>query len=173
MKVLAQAERLARWMSNALLILAAVAILLMMLHIVADVVGRYFFDHPVPGTMETTTIYYMVAVSVLPWAYVTQHDGQIVVELFTSGLSRRNLAGLQVLVGLLTFVALAVLAWMTGVDAVAETVLGEVRESGTMMILQWPSRWFLPAGSGLSAICVLLQVFHHLATFLGKGSPAP
>jgi len=173
MKIFEYVERLTRWAGNALLIASAAAMLLMMFHIFADVVARYFFNSPIEGTMETTTIYYMTMVAVLPWAYITQREGHIVVELFTSGLSKRHLAGLQVLVGSLTLVALLVMAWMTGVDAVAKTLIGEVRESGVTMIAQWPTRWILPVGSGMSALCVFLEMVRHFRTFLGIGLPIP
>ena len=44
----------------------------MMLHVSADVTGRYLLRRPIDGTTEIVSAYYMVIVAYLPWAYLAQ-----------------------------------------------------------------------------------------------------
>ena len=168
MRILAWLDRLTGQASDGLVFLGAVAMVLMVLHVVADVCGRFFFNHPLPGTLETVTIYYMVMVTVLPFSYVNRTQGQIVVELFTQKLSPRNISGLNALVGLLTLLFMVVLTWKTGQEAIYKTAIGEVRETGDTTILAWPTRWFLPAGMGVMAFAVALRIIADARAFLGR-----
>ena len=168
MGLLARLDRLTGQASNGLVFLGAVAMLLMVLHVVADVCGRFFFNHPLPGTLETVESYYMVMVTVLPFAYVTRTQGQIVVELFTQKMSPRNISGLNAMVGLLTLLFMVVLTWKTGQEAIYKTAIGEVRETGDTTLLSWPTRWFLPAGMGIMAMAVALRIVEDARAFLNN-----
>ena len=159
-------DRLVNQAGGALAFAGAAAIVLMMLHICVDVTGRYFFNHPLPGTLETVTYYYMVMVTALPFAYVTRSQGQIVVEMFTNWLPRRWLDLLEAIVGLVVLLYVGVFAWKTGQEAVVKTVLGEVRNVGSTQIVVWPTRWFPPLGFGVMGCAVLLRAVDHFRRFL-------
>ena len=72
---------------SSLMWLACFVGFLMMAHITLDVTGRVLFNHPLIGTIEVASSYYMVAVAYLPLAHVSRGDGQIIVELFTRNLA--------------------------------------------------------------------------------------
>lgn len=133
--------------------------LLMMLHITADVFGRVVFNHPLEGTIEIVSGYYMVAVSFLPLAYISRTEGQIIVELFTRGLAPRSLLRLEVVVNIVTIAYLTVFAWKTGEEAIYQSVSGEVWETATGFVAIWPSRWMLPVGCALMAIYLVYRIF--------------
>ncbi len=114
MKALRLIDRLVGYASGALAFAGAVAIVLLMLHVVVDVTGRYLFNHPFPGTLETVTYYYMVMVTALPFAYVTRAQGQIAVEMFTSWLPARWVHLIDAVAGLLMLLYVGVLAWKIG-----------------------------------------------------------
>ncbi len=158
MKALSLADRVAGWLANLAALAAAAALVLMMVHVFVDVIGRYVFNSPIEGTLETVQIYYMVMVVVLPFAYVTRTDGQIIVALFTQHLAPRRLAALDAAVGMVTLLFLGLMTWMSGIEAVNKTALGEVRESGDSVIIQWPTRWFVPIGAGIMALAVLIKI---------------
>ncbi len=126
------ADRAAGWLADLAALAAAAALVLMMVHVFADVIGRYVFNRPIEGTLETVQIYYMVMVVVLPFAYVTRGDGQIIVALFTQRMAPRRLAALDAAVGMFTLGFMGLLTWMSGIEAVSKTALGEVRESGEL-----------------------------------------
>ena len=138
--------------------LGGLSLVLMMLHVVADVIGKYVFNAPVRGTLEIVAAYYMVMAVFLPLGYVTRGDQHIVIEMFTSRLKPRALAGLRVAVGVLTFIYMAVFTWKTAEDALEHTIDGEVWQSAGFSVLIWPSRWTLVLGCGLMALYVALHI---------------
>ena len=82
-------ERLIVGSSNRLNTVAMILVAVMMLHITADVLCKYAFNASIDSTLETVAFYYMMAIVFRPLAYATHEGGQIVVELFTRGMSKR------------------------------------------------------------------------------------
>jgi TRAP-type C4-dicarboxylate transport system permease small subunit len=121
-----------------------IALSTMMVHVVADVVGRTFLGKPIDGTLEIVSGYYMVAVVFLPLAYVTRYNEHIYVELFTRRLRGGRIALLDAAVELLAFLFVSFLAWQSTVEAVTRTADGETWETAEGLIAMWPSRWLLP-----------------------------
>jgi TRAP-type C4-dicarboxylate transport system permease small subunit len=168
MKLLRLVDRLVGYAGGALVFIGAVAILMLMIHVVIDVTGRYVFNHPFPGTLETVTYYYMVIVTALPFVYVTRNQGQIAVEMFTSWLSPRPLALVEIFAGLLMLIYVVVLAWKMGQEAVSMTVIGEVHDAGTMQFTTWPSRWLPPIAFGVMGCAVALRIVQDIRDYLNK-----
>ena len=164
-------DRLLKWIEapiHFLVWLAMAAGLLMMLHVTADVTGRTFFNHPLPGTTEIVSAYYMVAACYLPWAYIARGDGHIMVELFTRRAPRSVNAVLDVFVMLLTIVYLSVFTWQTGLRALQQTRANEVWEAAALYIPVLPSRWLLPVAGGLMALYLVLRIARDVAHFLRR-----
>jgi TRAP-type C4-dicarboxylate transport system permease small subunit len=158
-----------RWVGYAggsLAFVASAAMVLLMLHVVVDVTGRYVFNHPLPGTIETVAYYYMVMVTALPFAYVTRNQGQITVEMFTEWMPRRPLLGLEAFAGFIMLIYVAVLAWKIGEEAVEMTRIGEVHDAGTMQFITWPSRWVPAVAFGVMACAVALRVIEDVKASL-------
>ncbi len=148
-------------LGEGLAIAGGVALVLMMLHIVADVATKYLFNNPIDGTTEVVAAYYMVAVVFLPLAYVTFTEGHLIVELFTGRMSGRPLAALIGFAGLTTLAYLVFIVYHTGVEAVLRTEEGEAWETSVDLVAVWPSRWFLTIGLAAMALYVLLAVIRH------------
>ena len=142
-KVTALIDKLAAILAyfGALLMLAVVV------HVMADVVGKYVFGHPIPATLETVEYYYMVGLVFLPFAYVARGDGHIAVELFTRNLGGAGTKVVDLTVGVLSLTYGVLFAWRMGISAVEATQVGEIAESGAGAIVQWPTRWFPVAGT--------------------------
>ncbi len=149
---------LARNSSNGLMILACVAITLMMVHVTLDVAGKHLFSEPVPATFETVEDYYMVMLVFLPFAYIARGEEHISVELFTRKMAPRPRFALDAAVGVLTLVWVGLLAWYSTEEAITTTLDGDLREIAEGYILVWPSRWFVPLGSGAMAIAVVIRI---------------
>jgi TRAP-type C4-dicarboxylate transport system permease small subunit len=158
MKALALFDRLTGSVAGFLTMIGAVAIVLLMLHVVIDVTGRYLFNHPFPGTIEAVSYYYMVILTALPFAYVTRSQGQISVEMFTSGLPKRWVCLFEAIAGVLTLIYVCVMAWKIGQEADTMTAIGEVHDAGTMQFVTWPSRWVPPIAFGVMACAVVLRL---------------
>jgi TRAP-type C4-dicarboxylate transport system permease small subunit len=161
-------ERLINGLANLLAAVAGVIVLLMMLHVSIDVIGKFFFNHPIDGTIELVAAYYMVAIIFLPLAYVSRGEGQIKVEMFTQKLTGRKLALLEGVVGIFTLLYLVFFVWRTGISAVEKTIQGEMWESAADYVHVWPSRWFLPIGTAAMAIFVAQRI---IRDFRGERQP--
>tara|TARA_B100000686_G_C16787668_1_gene976352 strand:- start:147 stop:653 length:507 start_codon:yes stop_codon:yes gene_type:complete len=154
--------------ANGLALIGGVAILLLMLQVVADVIGREFFSFPLEGTLEIVSFYYMVAVTFLPLAYVCHNEGHISVELFTKGLSRRKNHRLEAVLLLVSFVFSIWFASETWTRALESFAEGEMWETSDDMISIWPSRFVLPVASLMMGIYLFFRMFHEARLSLSK-----
>lgn len=152
--------------SNVLAYAGGVAIVLMMLHVTAEVASRELFGFPLEGTVEIVSFYDMVAVTFLPLAYVTHREGHIMVELFTRGLRRRRLAGLEAIVGIACLAFVVVFVRETWEAAVGSYESGEMWETADDLITIWPSRFLVPLGAGLMGIYMIYRIVDDIRTAL-------
>lgn len=133
-------------------------ILMMMIHVTLDVLGKYLLTVPAPATIEAVQFYYMVALVFLPFAYIARGEGHIYVELFTRRLSPRMQHFLDGVMGILTLAWVVAIAIYAGGEAIATTIDGEFQETAEGTVIVWPSRWFVPLGSGIMAIAVVVKI---------------
>jgi TRAP-type C4-dicarboxylate transport system permease small subunit len=151
-----------------LTVIAGLAMMAMMLHIVADVIGRMAFNHPFNGTTEIVSGYDMVMVIFFPLAYVTRHGGHIMVELFTQHWPKRRIAALDAIVGVVCLALTVWFTWETVVAAVISFDQNEQWETAADLVTIWPSRWFLPVGLGLMGVYMLCRVIDDARIALSK-----
>lgn len=155
-------DRLAGWLARGAMAVAGTAITLMMVHVTADVIGKFVFNQPVPATYETTEIVYMVSIVFLPLAYIQRGEGHIFVELFTRRLSPRAIAWLDAAAGVLTLTWVALLSWYAGEEAVLTTRQNELRQIAEGFIYIWPSRWLVPVGCAAMTLAVAVRIAQDL-----------
>lgn len=158
-RVLEGAADLLTWIGGA-------ALLLMMLHITADVTARFFFNSPLHGTVEIVPTYYMVAAVFLPLAMIERLNAHIVVELVSQHLPKRAQEIQIALVALVSAAYFGAFTWQTWGDALQKF---EVREMslGNVAVTVWPTRFYVPVGCGL--ITVLL-IYKAVCLFRGDNS---
>ena len=136
---------------------AGAVCLLMALHVTADLTGRGLFNHPLLGTDEIATNYYMVALSFLPLAVITRLRGHITVGLFTDRL----------LADLASFGFVGIVAWV-GIDtAIEKTAAREMTESSTGYLPVWEARWILAAGFALMFVYLVLNLIEDVRALSG------
>ena len=144
----ATVDRLSLWLAY----VGGVAVLLMMLHVSADVLCKYLFNLPIVATLEIASNYYMVAVVFLPLAVIEREGSHIYVEVFTAGLRTRAQAVLDVGAMLLATFYVAAL-FVTSVEvAIQKTSINEIWFAMYFDLSIWPARWLIPAG------CLLLMM---------------
>lgn len=165
-------ERLLRGGSNALGYVAGAAILLMMLHVSADVLFKYLLNLPIVGTLEMVSQYYMVAVVFLPLAAIEFRREHILVELFTIRFGKRAVAALDSFSCLLAAVFSGCVTWMSAIEAYRRTLTFDLVDAVYYRIYVWPTRWFLTIGFGLFTLVLILHFFQFLRRARGKG-PVP
>jgi TRAP-type C4-dicarboxylate transport system permease small subunit len=153
-------DKLLKWIEIPIHIFMGIALLagfFMMVHISADVAGRAFY-HPILGTNEVASGYYMILVAYLPWAMVSRNDQQIIVELFTLKLPPRVVAWLDIAAKILTIGYVAVFSWQTWLRALHQMAADESIQVGGSYLAVWPSRFVLPAAGGLMVLYLVLRV---------------
>lgn len=161
------------WASRVLLFFGGLGIIALMLHVCADVAGKYFFNKPITGTLEIVSWYYMVACVFLPLAFVQVQRQHLTVEMFTMGLSRRRLAALDGCVALAGLIYVGLLTYLVFGRAVKATADREILALTFSDVPAWPSRWILPVSFGLFSLVLLAQVALDLRFALtGRGRPS-
>lgn len=138
---------------------AAVALLVGTMTTVS-VVGRAFFRSPIPGDVELTQMGIALSISLcIPWCQM--RGANIIVDFFTQRLAAPRRRLLDAAGALLLAVMCGVLAWRTGVGALA---VRQAQEAS--MILDLPMWWAyasLAPGLALAALVALVQAWMHLA----------
>lgn len=156
-------DRVLHWLARALLVAGTLALILMALHVLADVLGRLLFSHPVYATTEIVSFYYMVAAVCLPLAYIEYKDDHITVEIAYTPLpvwARRIVFVLSMAVTALFFGIFAYQSWHDSLRSLAsrEVLMGHA------LIEIWPSRFFLPVSFGLLVLISILRAVRALVT---------
>jgi TRAP-type C4-dicarboxylate transport system permease small subunit len=127
--------------------------------VVISITLRALITKPIPGDVELTQFGVALAISLaLPWCQM--HGSNIIVDFFTQRLRERANRWLDGIGCLLIAVMCALLAWRTGVGAVA---VREAHEAS--MILDLPMWWVyasLAPGLALTAVVALVQAAMYL-----------
>ena len=145
-------------------LIAGATVALMMFHVMIDVVGKYAFNAPLPGTAEIVAAYYMIGCVFLPLAWVTMRDEHITADIFISSLPAAARHVIAVLVDILVILYVSAFVWQSTVSAIARTNRGEVWEIIGGYLPVWPTRWFLPVAGGAM---VLVMIFRLIARLTG------
>jgi TRAP-type C4-dicarboxylate transport system permease small subunit len=123
----------------------------LMLLTVGDVMGRSFFNKPIPGTFELSE--YMLAVIVLLGAgYTQQVKGHVGVDFLTSRFSPRVRAVLQAVTTLAGLLVIAIMVWQGYLEGIHEKAV-----SDQLRVPQWPFKLLVAAGGLLLWLELLLD----------------
>lgn len=150
-KVLSFLAGLASWISTAIIVL-------MMLHVTADVVGRYVFNTPLPGTIVVVAHYYMIIMVFIALGAAEEKNAHISVEFLTDLMPKTVQGWLTLFAGLVSVVVFGLLAYGGYLEAYKKTRSGASMEQGSEMIAIWPSYWAIPFGAGLIALIAVYKV---------------
>ena len=140
-------ERFASKLASLLALAAGFVMVVMVLHITADVFSKYVFVKPIEGTLETVSSYYMAALVFLPLGMVTRDGDHLEVELFTQHLSERKIEIFRIFGYLIAAIYTYYLFVESLDDAIHAFKIGEVWETASWYMPVWPSRWFVPFGA--------------------------
>lgn len=131
--------------------IAQLSLLVMMLSISGDALGRYVFNRPLQGSFEFTSLYLMVILTFLAMPASYSAGAMVRLDVFTAPLSR--LPG-HLSERINTFAGAAVfgfIAWHSGHEAIAKFISRDT----TFGVIQFPLYWsyvWVPLGCGLMAV---------------------
>jgi TRAP-type C4-dicarboxylate transport system permease small subunit len=138
-----------------------VAIPLMLLT-VCDVMGRTFFNKPIPGTFELSE--YMLSVLILLGAaYTQQVKGHVGVDFLTRRFSPSAQAILRVFTTMASLFIIAVLVWQGYVDAMHERAV-----SDQLRVPQWPFKLLVAGGGVLLWMELLVDLISSVRLAAGR-----
>jgi TRAP-type C4-dicarboxylate transport system permease small subunit len=149
-------DRLAR----TLMVLAAVLAFLLCFLVVADVLGRVIFNHPVKGTPEIISLS-IVLICYLQTGYAIRSGGMLRVEALTSRLPDSVNRVLNVIAALLGVLFFSVIFYGSVDGALYAWTSNEYEGEGALRVPVWPAKFVIVMGSLLAIInylIILMQV---------------
>lgn len=161
----ALAGRVSLWLVRA----GAAVLTLMMLMTFFDVVGRYFLNQPIVGTVDMTELY-MGLIVYLGIGAMTLERGHISVDLLVSRLGPRARLVSDLFGQCLCAVLAALICWQLWVIAgerLADGIVTRVWETPV-----FPVAYAMAAASVLMVVALLLQVAQSLVALAGGRRPA-
>lgn len=154
-----RAASLVRAVTRALHWVAAVLIVATMLMTVANILGRWLFDVPVPGTVELTQLA-LVGIVFLGFAYAQLEGDHITVDLLHMRLPRLGRLVVDAIAGLVTIGVLGLLAWqLLDYRAVLEA---SGRTTGTLRVPLHLIAWIAVLGAATFLVATLTTLSHQL-----------
>ena len=141
---------------------ACVLIPLMILTTI-DVVGRDFFNAPVPGTVELSQ-YLLVIFILMGLAYTQQVKGHVPVSVLTSRIPLRGQLTLKVISSLLGLFIFSLLAWQGWEIAMEERTVSDL-----LRIPQFPFRVLVAVAAFLTFLELLIDLGDTIGKLAGKG----
>ena len=131
--------------STLLAVLGGVATIGLMLNVVLDVLGRYFFNRPFPGTLDMAQFAWMPTLVSLGLGYALLRGEHIRVNLLTAPTGPRTQRIIEIVAMAFTLGTTALFIWF-GAEKAAEAMEFGEKAVGTPWLLIWPFRWVIVVG---------------------------
>lgn len=161
--------------ANVLAAVGTVWIFLMMLLIVADVLGRNFFDAPITGVAEfaarsVASIVFLQLAAAVCSGRMTRSDFLLQIVGKRSPGTVKALEVINVVVGALLFFALAFISWPELTEAMKIKEYFGVQ--GVFTVVTWPFRALIVLGSMAAALAYLACIPSLLRQSISTGAHA-
>lgn len=133
----------------ALAVLGGLATVALMINVVIDVAGRYFFNRPFEGTLDLTQFVWMPSLVALGLGYALLRGEHIRVNLLTAPTGSRVQRIIEVVGMVFTIGTMVLFVWF-GIEKAEEAMAFDEKAVGTQWLEIWPFRWVIVVGmSGL------------------------
>lgn len=143
--------RLIDRLSDLFALLAAVALVLLVITVSVDVVGRSFFHRPLPGALEITAHWWMPMLTLLAMGFAELAGEQIRVTLLLDALPARMRHAVEGAFALVSAALLVLLAWYTLQEALHGAALGRTTASRPPVAI-WPFAFVAVGGLAMLAL---------------------
>jgi TRAP-type mannitol/chloroaromatic compound transport system permease small subunit len=149
-------QRIITWCSE----ISSILILVCMLLIVVDVIGRFLFRHPLGAANETVEIL-MVAIVFLALAYTESKGKHIRIEFIEKWLSPRPIYFLNILAYIAGILIVGIIMWQGWEQAIFSASIDERIQSTTPLPL-YPARFILVWGALLLVLEFLILLVKNI-----------
>lgn len=119
--------------------------------VMADIVGRTYFDFPIYGTAEIVAASIVIVVF-LQVGYAIRSRSMLKADFLVTHLPdrvQRALLAIGYLLGIVFFAMIITGGWE---ESIASFVEGEYEGEGALRVPSWPARWTVLLGSALAMI---------------------
>jgi tripartite ATP-independent transporter DctM subunit len=137
--------------------IAAVVLGIMMLLTTADVIGRYFFNHPIKGTYELIGLM-LVCAATWGLAYCQIERGHIRIEVLFERFSPGTKAGLNFMSYFIGLCGFFLICWQLLIMAKEYFLLGDTGTTETLGIPYYPFMLILAIGMGMLSLMLLIDI---------------
>jgi TRAP-type C4-dicarboxylate transport system permease small subunit len=154
------------WVVKAAAFVAAIVLGGMMLLTVADVVGRYFFNHPIKGTWELIGLL-LVCAGTWGLAYCQYQRAHISISIILARFPPRVQAGMRSFTYLVGLFGFSVICWRTVMLAIQYINMAH-GVTDTLELPYAPFMLTLSFGTGLVALTLIVDLIHSSAEVIRK-----
>ena len=152
-------DRLTRWVFWILGGFAGVVLAALMAVTVIDVIGRYVFNAPLPGSFEITKVM-MAALIFAALPAVSRFEQHITIDLL-DGVTPPGLVRFrQIAINFICAIALAVLCWRLWIYAMQTMEFGDVTDY--LQLPRAPAVFYMSIFSGLGAFVLFANTMRYL-----------
>ena len=153
--MLSQIDAITGRASTWLVWLGAVILVVMTVMTFADVVGRYAFNSPIVGAVETTELF-MGVIVYLGMAMTTHSRGHISVDLLTANVGPQARRVMAVFADLISVVFVSFLSWELW--RVARRTLDSNLLTQVWEVPVYPAAYVMAAASSVMVLVLVLQL---------------
>lgn len=162
MKLFTKVERGLKSISTGLAMIAAIVLAAMMLLTVVDVVGRYFFNHPIKGTWELVGLL-LVCAGTWGLGYCQMEKAHISITILLERFSKRAKLMINIMATFLGLVGFSLISWQTFLLAKKYFLLSRGNVTDTLGLPYSPFMLSLSIGAGTMALMLLANLIRSLA----------
>lgn len=156
-------DRFVARIENAFNLIAALVIFILMFFMVAEVIGRTIFNHPIPGAIDWIEVS-MAAFTFLGVAYCQRLGGHIRMEIVISRMHGRLLWALEFLTTAIAAFYIFVIMRRSFFHFMRAYEIGD--STIDIQLPVWPSKLIVPIALGLLLIRLLIQLWGYLRLIL-------
>lgn len=151
---------------QALMAVAGVALVLMMVHICLEALFRVVLPSVTLHTIVMVSTWYMVVIVFLPMPYVGEVHGHLSVFHLDSLLSDGGKRALRIFASSLSLAYLALLGYLTLLEAIDHTRKGTIIQASMTYIPVWPPYWALPLAIFIMVVGYFRWLYRDVAGLL-------
>lgn len=162
-----RSRRIINWFCESTGLIAGSLVAIMMLALVREVIGRYFFNSPTEWSVDVSE-FLMVSMVYIGTAYTTSIDGHVRADFFYGQIKGKRKAYLDICIDLVSIFYVYIIFWEGWMLARDSFISGEVSSGG----VRWPLCPFqimVPIGAAMVILLLIVKLIHNIRFLLGKG----
>lgn len=145
-------------LSKVLMVFAAAWTFGLSFLVMANIIGRTYFDFPIYGTAEIVAASIVIVVF-LQAGYAIRSRSMLKADFLVEHLPdkvQRTLLAIGYLLGAAFFLMIITGGWE---ESIASYVDGEYEGEGALRVPSWPARWTVLIGSGIAMMNYLVMIY--------------